>query len=166
MESFKALEVLRQAGTGRFEPGSDAETAAIDRFRSFFGEMKAADIEQRVAQTYAPDVFFNDTLKTVRGLQHLQHYLRDSAEASEAVRAEVVEVTRTGHGDYLLRWKMMIRFKRFAKGRDTWSIGMTHLRFDDAGRIAYQQDYWDAADALFQYVPVLGWGIRAIKRRL
>lgn len=43
---------------------------------------------------------------------------------------------------------------------------MTHLRFDGEGRVAYHQDYWDSGANLFEKIPVLGSGIRAVKRRL
>jgi hypothetical protein len=32
--------------------------------------------------------------------------------------------------------------------------------------VAYHQDYWNAADGLYQHVPLLGWMIRAIRRRV
>jgi hypothetical protein len=111
-------------------------------------------------------VYFNDTLKAVRGIDALRHYLAESAEAVEDCRVQIHESTRTAHGEYLVRWSMMIRFKRFKRGQDTWTVGMSHLRFDGDGRVVYQQDYWNAADGLFQHVPVLGWAIAAIKRRL
>jgi hypothetical protein len=43
---------------------------------------------------------------------------------------------------------------------------MSHLRFDADGRVALHHDFWNAAEGLYQYVPVLGAGIRAIQRRL
>jgi hypothetical protein len=56
-------------------------------------------------------------------------------------------------------------FKRFRKGEVHSSIGMTHLRFDRDGRVIYHQDYWDSGSALFEKIPVLGGGIRAVKKR-
>lgn len=166
METNEQLTRLRAAGAGRFEPGSDAERAALDRFKAFFGQMSSDNVDALVAKTYADDVFFDDTLKTVRGLADLTEYLRGSADATEEVRVEIEEITRTTHDDYLVRWRMMIRFKKFAKGQDTWSIGMSHLRFADDGRVAYHQDYWNAADGMYQHIPVLGHAIRAIKQRV
>lgn len=61
---------------------------------------------------------------------------------------------------------MMIRFKRFGRGQETWTVGMSHLRYDADGLVVYHQDYWSAADGLFEHIPVLGWAIAAIKRRL
>ena len=32
---------------------------------------------------------------------------------------------------------MMIRFRKLRRGVDTWTVGMSHLRFDAQGRVAY-----------------------------
>lgn len=166
MDTFSELERLRQRGDGQMDPGSTREREALDRFTRFFGHLSVDAVNTQVRDTYAEDVYFNDTLKTVRGLDNLVEYLRGSAEATEDVRVEILETTRTAAGDYLVRWKMMIRFRKFAKGQDTWSIGMSHLRFDRDGRVAYHQDYWDSASGLFEHVPLLGQGIRVIKARV
>jgi hypothetical protein len=79
---------------------------------------------------------------------------------------QIHETTRTAHDEHLVRWSMMIRFKKLKRAVDTWSIGMSHLRFDAQGRVVYQQDYWNAADGLYQHIPLLGTAIAAIKRRL
>jgi hypothetical protein len=78
----------------------------------------------------------------------------------------VQDATRTAQGDWLVRWTMMIRFRKLRRGVDTWTIGMSHLRLAADGRIAYQQDYWNAADGIYEHVPVLGAMIRMLKRRL
>ena len=75
-------------------------------------------------------------------------------------------VVRTDQGDHYFRWKMMIRFKRFKKNRDTWTVGMSHLRFNAQGLVVYHQDYWNAADGIFRHIPVLGNMINAVINRL
>ena len=160
------LAELQAADPLPFAPGSETETLALDNFRRFFADFSPAKIESLLEQTYAPEVWFNDTLKTVRGTGPLKHYLSESASAVDACRVEIHDISHNGSGDYLVRWSMMIRFKRFKRGQDTHSIGVSHLRFDRDGRVLLQQDYWDAAQGLFEHVPLLGAMIRAIKRRL
>lgn len=166
MESFEVLERLRRERPEVPEPGSAAEHAALERFAAFFSSFSPDRVERLVPDTYAESVYFNDTLKAVEGRAALAHYLAESAAAVEDCRVEIASTTPVQPGEFLVRWKMMIRFKRFRRGVDTWSIGISHLRFDAAGRVVYHQDYWNAADGLFQHVPVLGWMINAIKRRL
>ena len=166
MESFEALEQLRREQAEVPAPGSPAEQQALARFAEFFSSFSPDRVERLLPQTYAENVYFNDTLKSIRGRKALAHYLAESAAAVDDCRVEIVSSSPVQAGEFFLRWKMMIRFKRFRRGVETWSIGASHLRFDADGRVTYHQDYWNAADGLFQHVPVLGWMIRAIKRRL
>jgi hypothetical protein len=149
-----------------FPPGSPEETAAIERFKAFFATFAPDKVQRLLDRTYAPDAWFNDTLKELEGRDALRPYLEHSAQAVDDCRVEVQDVVSNGQGDYYVRWSMMIRFKRFKRGQDTWSIGMSHLRFDANGLVVLHQDFWNAADGLFQHVPLLGWGIRAIKKQV
>ena len=44
--------------------------------------------------------------------------------------------------------------------------GCTELRFDSAGQVALHRDYWDAAEELYEKLPLLGALMRALRRRL
>lgn len=166
MDTLDQLERARRDHPQAFAPGSEQEAAALERFASFFSSFDPGRIEGLLPATYAPDVYFNDTLKAIRGSTDLAHYLAESAAAVEACRVVIEDRTRNEHGEYLLRWRMMIRFKRLRRGIDTWTVGVSHLRFAQDGRVAYHQDYWNAADGIYEHVPLLGTLIRAIKRRL
>lgn len=165
-DSLTELDRKRGDHPGVFEAGSPAESDALARFRGFFAAFAADRIDRQFDATYADDVFFNDGLKTLRGAAALEPYLRASAHAVDDCRVAVEDITRTEGGEYLIRWRMMIRFRRFKRGVDTWSIGTSHVRFGGDGRVVYQQDYWNAADGLYEHVPLLGAVIRALKRRL
>ncbi len=151
--------------SGAPAPGSAAEKEAVARFTAFFGSLEEAGVKARIREVYAPDVRFNDTLKSIRGVEALEHYLVETARNVVSCKVAIEEVISTSEGVYV-RWKMDILFKKFRKGEVQSSIGMTHLRFDKEGRVAYHQDYWDSGANLFEKVPVLGAGIRAVKRRL
>lgn len=146
-------------------PDSAEEKAALDRFRVFFSDFSPAKIEKLLDGTYAESIWFNDTLKTVNGVGDLREYLSHSASAVDACEVQVAEICGNGEGDYYARWSMMIAFKRFKRGQQTHSIGMSHLRFDADGKVVLHQDYWDSSQGLFEHVPLLGAMIRFIKRR-
>lgn len=166
MDYLSVLERRKQQWPRAFDRGSSAEQEALARFATFFSDFSPDKIARLVDLTYAEDVWFNDTLKTIEGREALRRYLRHSAEAVDACRVQILDTVANDSGDYYVRWAMTIRFKRFRRGVDTHSIGMSHLRFDREGRVHLHQDYWDAASALFEHVPLLGAGIRAIKRRV
>jgi len=166
METLTALAAARLAHPTAPAAGSSEEARALQTFATFFSSFAPGRVDELLHLTYSQDVYFNDTLKTVRGRANLAHYLRESAAAVEDCRVTIEDSTRTADGDYLVRWKMMIRFKKLRRGVDTWTVGVSHLRFDAEGRVAYHQDYWNAADGIYEHVPLLGWMIRALKRRL
>lgn len=166
MQTLVELDAVRSRHPQVFESGSADENAAIARFQQFFARFATDGVDTLLASTYAPDVYFNDCLKEVRGKVALSEYLRGSTQAIEDCRVEYEEITRNRHGEYLVRWRMMIRFRKFSRGKDTWSIGISHLRFDAGGLVVYQQDYWNAADGLYQHIPLLGAVMRAIRKRL
>lgn len=166
METLKILDTIRRQNPDTPDVGSAAEVAAVENFKLFFSSFASDRIDKLLATTYARDIYFNDTLKAIRGLDELAHYLKESAEAVEECRVEVLDVCRNADNDHYFRWKMMIRFKKFKKGQDTWTVGMSHLRFNAEGLVIYHQDYWNATDGLFRHIPILGTLINAVIKRL
>jgi hypothetical protein len=166
MDTLNALDAIRIKHPTPPAAGSEKEKEAIDNFRRFFTTFSVDRIETLLGKTYAEDVYFCDTLKTIQGIKPLMHYLCESAEAVEACTVEVLDISRNDHNEHLVRWKMMIRFRKFKKGQDTWTVGMSHLRYNADGFIVYHQDYWNSTDGLFRHIPVLGFMIEKVLARV
>ena len=146
-------------------PGSPEETAAVGRFVSFLSDLSTATVKTRVRDVYAPKLYFNDTLKTIRDVDELEKYFLASDDAMASYGLKVEQVTSTPEGVYV-RWRMDIVFRKFHAGELQSSFGITHVRFDKDGRAVYHQDYWDSGSNFYEKIPVLGAAIRAVKRRL
>ncbi len=140
-----------------------AHEAAVGRFKAFFADVTADSARKLVKGLYAPDAFFNDTLKTVRGNEAIEAYFLKAASHTDFIRAEVVDVARSGPNTYL-RWVMDVRYK--GSKETVRTVGMTHLRFAPDGRIALHQDFWDSTTGFFEHLPVLGPLIRWIKSKI
>jgi len=134
-------------------------------FQRVFAEFTPDVVRSAVEAVHAPEPWFNDTLRTIRDRAQLAEYMAATASAVDDCRVTVDEFAPARIGWYV-RWRMTIRFRRFRRGVDTHSIGMSHVVLDREGRIVLHQDFRDAADGLFEHVPVVGWAIRRIKRRL
>lgn len=165
MEYLEVLEQLRRELPLPFARGSQQESDALARFGRFFGDFSPEKVARLLDATYAPGVWFNDTLKTWRNREELRTYLKHSAAAVHDCRVQILDEVGTEAGDYYLRWTMVIRFRRFKPSEETRSIGMTHLRFDSQGLVRLHQDYWDSSAGVFEHIPLLGALLRAIKRR-
>jgi hypothetical protein len=64
-----------------------------------------------------------------------------------------------------LVWEFRFRFKRF--DTQTWQTvrGGSHLQLNADGLITLHRDYWDAAEELYEKLPVLGGFMRWLKKR-
>ena len=164
MEYLETQRSIESEGTP-FAAGSEEERRSVERFQKLLSDFKAPDFEEQIREVYAEDAFFNDTLKTVRGVDAIEEYLVATAEAVERGTVEFLDVVG-GNGNYYFRWSMTIRFKQIARGEDKRSVGMTHVRFDSEGKVLLHQDFWDSTGGLFEHVPMLGWILRRAKERL
>ena len=75
-------------------------------------------------------------------------------------------VTRTvaAGDDAFLTWDFLFRLHG-SRDREQVIRGATHIQFAPDGRVAYHRDYWDAAEELYEKLPVLGGLMRFLKRR-
>lgn len=141
-------------------PGStDAIDTGLERFQSTFHDLTAPDIADRFRDTYAETLFFNDTLHTIDRLDDLAEYMAKTGAGLSESTVDVQQIVRDGP-DVFIRWTM--EFKTRAAGRKihSRSIGMTHLRFDETGRIVLHQDFWDSGHALYAHLPIVGFAVR------
>ena len=61
---------------------------------------------------------------------------------------------------------MTWRFDCVIRGR-LWQIeGSTHLVFGADGRVVEHRDYWDAAEQLYEKLPLIGGVLRLLKRSM
>lgn len=160
-----ALEQTDPHQRGHLAADSQEEQQAIKRFKDFFAVFSEENVRTKARAVYAQDVYFNDTLKSIQGIDALETYFLHSAQETESTTVEYLDVL-SKEGEYYFRWKMHIRFKKLQKGVLQSSIGMSHIRFNPQGQVIFHQDYWDAASSFFEKIPLLGSGIRMIKRRL
>jgi hypothetical protein len=71
---------------------------------------------------------------------------------------------RAWDGDIcLMRWL----FEAETKGGLKLSFaGMSELTFDSEGKVACHVDHWDAGKEFYERLPLLGWLLRTIRRRV
>ncbi len=138
------------------------------KFGSFIeahADLKAPHMVDKIEDAYADDLYFNDTLKTLTTRDTLVAYLVETAERVDYNRVQIHEIIPSGD-NYYVRWSMQTGFTVFGKPIQTESIGMSHIRLDDEGKIYFHQDFWDNTEGLFQHLPVVGYIIGKTKQRL
>ena len=138
-------------------------TPSITRFVLFFEAMDQAAVA-RLAEVYAPEVYFKDPFKEVHTLGEVQAIFSHMYVALD--RPRFVVTGQVGEGrECFLTWNFEFYFRKQPAVLQTVR-GTSHLRFTEAGLVDYHRDYWDAAEELYEKLPLLGSLMRWLKRRV
>ncbi|MGJ8663522.1 MAG: hypothetical protein ACSHWU_07720 [Marinicella sp.] len=136
-----------------------------ETFGMIFDDFKSGATEENIRKVYADKLYFNDTFKIIGNIEDLIHYLSHSAEQVENTHVEILDVIRSEE-DYFIRWSMKMQLKIKGKEINSHSIGMTQIRFNQAGKIMFHQDFWDSSEAFFEHLPFMGRFVKNIKSML
>lgn len=146
---------------------TDAEAEeALQRFGEFLKNIGSADfIEKEIANVYAENAYLNDTLKTLTDREQIKQHFIKTSKTMTTYSLEIEDAAKAEQG-YYVRWTMKFSAPKLAGGKELISIGMSHVIFDSEGKVLLHQDFWDSSTGLFEHIPVLGGGIRIVKKRL
>jgi hypothetical protein len=121
------------------------------------------DSARTVSLIYTDDVWFKDPFNEVQGLEQVSHIFTHMFEQVDAPRF-VVTHSVLQDDQAFLTWDFLFRMRRFSD-EEQCIRGATHVRFASDGRVAYHRDYWDAAEELYEKLPVVGSLMRWLKTR-
>jgi hypothetical protein len=136
---------------------------AISRFARYFEQLQPADIA-RLGQYYAADARFKDPFNDVRGVPAIARIFQHMFDSLDQPRFVVTHQLQQG-SDAFLTWEFTFRFKNFRRDQLQCIQGATHLKLNDAGLVTLHRDYWDAAEELYEKLPLIGGLMRWLKAR-
>jgi steroid Delta-isomerase len=140
-----------------------ADNLRIQRVVDFF-ETLTPQAVMDLGLLYTPDAYFKDPFNEVRGIEQVQRIFSHMYVALHEPHFIVTQTILQGDECFIV-WDFKFRFKRF----DTLSLqtvrGCSHLKFSSDERISFHRDYWDAAEELYEKLPVVGGLMRWLKRR-
>ena len=139
-----------------------ASTAAVQRIQRFFENLAPADL-QHMGDIYTAEAHFKDPFNQVQGVAAITHIFEHMFVSLDSPRF-VIRETLTQGNQCFLSWDFSFRMKRF--NREVQLIrGGSHLKLAADGHISDHRDYWDAAEELYEKLPVLGSLMRWLKRQ-
>jgi ketosteroid isomerase-like protein len=137
--------------------------ARLQALADFFESLAPSDLD-RIGDFYAIDARFKDPFNDVQGLPAIRAIFAHMFVALHEPRFVVTGGLAQGD-EAFLTWDFVFRFKRFNSHTVQTVRGATHLRFAPDGRALLHRDYWDAAEELYEKLPVVGGLMRWLKRR-
>ncbi len=136
--------------------------ARVALFKDTYQRLTAQSLDS-LHDLYSAEVVFEDPFHRVEGLAALRRYFealyREVRSCTFAFEREWVD------GDHvMLLWTMSLQHPRLNGGLLIRVPGTTHLRFDE--KVVYHRDYFDGGAVLYEHVPLIGFLVRAVKRRM
>lgn len=143
-------------------PASGHRLPPVEQLVQWYEQLTPEHLS-RLDVFYAPDARFKDPFNDVRGIAAITQVFRHMFATLEQPRFEVSQQFLQGE-EAVLVWNFHYRMKRWRPSEDRCIHGVTLLHFDPHGRVDLHRDYWDAAEELYEQLPVLGILMRWLRK--
>ncbi len=135
--------------------------AALENVVRFFETLTVESAQIQLPYIYAENATFKDPFNEVRGLPAITPLFTHMFVQVHNPRFVITTHVLQGNQAFIT-WDFLFHMKRYA--RDEQCIrGATQLRFNDAGLVEMHRDFWDAAEELYEKLPIVGSLMRVLK---
>lgn len=114
---------------------------------------------------YAAGVTFEDPLGRIEGLDALREYYANMYRNVSAIQFDFAEEVVQGD-THVVVWTMTVQASGLNHGRPVLLEGNSLIRFGSDDKVVYHRDYFDMGAMVYEYVPVLGFFVNVVKKRL
>jgi steroid Delta-isomerase len=136
----------------------------LDALAQFFTTLSQESLPQ-LRDFYAADAFFKDPFNEVQKVADIEHIFSEMFVSLHAPKFVIHSQIAQGNEAFLI-WDFHFRIKKYQPNLEQKIRGSSHLKFDEQGRVNYHRDYWDAAEELYEKLPLIGIIMRFMKRRV
>ncbi len=135
---------------------------ALDDLIEFFEQLTPSSVA-RFPEFYGADAWFKDPFNEVQGVAAIQRIFSHMFTQVGAPRFIVTGKVADADGALLI-WEFRCQIRVWGRERPQVIRGVSHLKFDNQGRVNYHRDYWDAAEELYMKLPLVGTLMRGLRR--
>jgi hypothetical protein len=136
---------------------------AINHIVTYFETLTEESVA-RLPEYYIEDAYFKDPFNEVRGVKPIQHIFAHMYTALDKPRFVVTSRIVEDNTCFLV-WDFKFYMKNYDKTKEQTIRGGSHLILNAEGKIISHRDYWDAAEELYEKLPVVGALMRWLKKR-
>lgn len=135
----------------------------VERVIAWFEGLTPQSLDA-IGALYTEDARFKDPFNTLQGTVAIRQVFEHMYETLETPRFQVLDAVAQGD-DAFLTWDFVFRLRSGSRPEITVR-GATHLQFAADGRVRLHRDYWDAAEELYEKLPLIGPPMRWLRRRM
>jgi hypothetical protein len=112
---------------------------------------------------YDDAVVFRDPFNDVKGIRAVYRIFQEMYQNLDEPRFVIREYVESGSIAYV-KWNFVFHFKGDAK--ESRFEGVSRLELNAEGKIVSHADFWDAAEHIYEKIPLLGSMLRFVKRKI
>ncbi|MBY0516516.1 MAG: nuclear transport factor 2 family protein [Bacteriovoracaceae bacterium] len=136
-----------------------------ERARDAFTRLDATHLNV-VEEFYDKNIEFHDPIGTIRGRDKIRAYYEKMYKDLKSIKFEYHEAI-SHDKTVVLVWKMTYATTKLNGGEPISIEGNSVIKFGGAeDKVVYHRDYFDIGAMVYEYIPVLGWGVKTIREKL
>ena len=136
---------------------------AINNIVNYFEALTEESVS-RLPEYYIEDAYFKDPFNEVHGVKHIQRIFAHMYVALDKPRFVITSKIVEDNTCFLV-WDFKFYMKKYNKTTEQTIRGGSHLILNTEGKIISHRDYWDAAEELYEKLPLVGALMRWLKKQ-
>ncbi|MDA3807986.1 MAG: nuclear transport factor 2 family protein [Thiomicrorhabdus sp.] len=160
MTSPKTLNDLMQNESSQNEA---LMNATLKKYASVFETLSSESLHSKLAPLFDENVFFKDPFNQVIGKPEVLKIFEHMFGTLDSPQFKVKHMALAQETGYL-HWTF--NFSLPNQTKEQTIEGLSQVRFTPLGLIEQHIDYWDSTEHVYSKIPLLGWIIRQIAKRL
>ena len=136
---------------------------AINNIVNYFEALTEESVS-RLPEYYIEDAYFKDPFNEVHGVKHIQRIFTHMYTALDKPRFIITSKIVEDNTCFLV-WDFKFYMKKYNKTTEQTIRGGSHLILNTEGKIISHRDYWDAAEELYEKLPLVGALMRWLKKQ-
>jgi len=132
-------------------------------YAKFYEELTPATKREEYAIFFDQNSEFSDPFKSVKGLDPICNIFFNMYETLHKPRFIVDEIVCSKEVAYI-KWQFY--YSRNKSAPTESFTGVTRVTFTASNKVKSHVDYWDAAQNVYEKIPLLGSVLRYIKRKI
>lgn len=134
-----------------------------EKIRQFFETLQETTPVESFKNIYAESVRFKDPFNEVEGVDAVHRIFAHMYKNLDTPRFVITEYVDKGDVAYV-KWDFIFFFKG-EKKKNSFE-GVSRLTMNEEGKVISHVDFWDAAEHMYEKMPLLGSVLRFIKRKI
>lgn len=143
----------------------EAMQLALERYAQFY-ETLTRDSLKEIDRYFTKDARFRDPFNDVTGADKIRRVFEDMFKTIGTPQFKVVDMAWSNAEDGSAYMLWTFKYQIRGRGLPVTVNGISAMIFNTDGRVRSHVDYWDAAQGLYEHLPVIGTVLRWIRKRV